>query len=157
VKTLVAGIGNIFEGDDGFGCEVIRALHGAPIPDGVEVVDYGIRGVHLAYQLLDGYDLLVLVDAVARGEPPGSVYLIEVPPLEAAESPAMDAHSMNPQAVLGMVGSLGGRVGKVLVVGCEPVSIEDGIGLSTTVAAAVPRAVELVMQVLQSEKELSTP
>lgn len=76
-RTLVAGIGNVFLGDDGFGVETVRALSGHELPDDVEVVDFGVRGVHLAYQLLDGYDTLVLVDAAARGGAPGTLYLIE--------------------------------------------------------------------------------
>ena len=99
------------------------ACAGRPMPDGVRVADFGIRGVHLAYELLDGYDALVLVDAVPMGEPPGTVAVIE-PEVDdrarAATTPPLDAHSMNPAVVLGMLAGLGGSVGRVLLVGCEP-------------------------------------
>jgi hydrogenase maturation protease len=156
-RILVAGIGNTFLGDDGFGVEVANRLAGRALPDGVRAADFGIRGVHLAYELLDGYDALVLVDAVPMGEPPGTVAIIE-PELEprrgdgeAADdgpAPALDAHSMNPAVVLGMLSSLGGRVDRVVVVGCQPSVIEEGIGLSSPVAAAVDRAVDAVLEAL---------
>jgi hydrogenase maturation protease len=153
VKTLVAGIGNIFLGDDGFGVEVANRLSAAPPRPGVLVADYGIRGVHLAYELLDGYDALVIVDAVPMGEPPGTVAVIE-PDLDALEGaledvgPTMDAHSMNPAVVLGMLSGLGGRVDRVVIVGCQPANLDEGIGLSPPVAAAVDWAVEAVGEVL---------
>jgi hydrogenase maturation protease len=152
--VLVAGIGNIFLGDDGFGVEVAQRLTGASWPEGVRVEDYGIRGVHLAYELLDGYDALVLVDAVPMGESPGTLALIEPTGLGEPETddpspaPVMDAHSMNPAVVLGMLRSLGGHVDRVLVVGCEPSAIEEGIGLSPPVAAAVDGAVRAVSDAL---------
>ena len=92
-RVLVAGIGNIFLGDDGFGVEVADRLAGRTLPDGVQVADFGIRGVHLAYELLDGYDALVLVDAVPMGEPPGTVAIIEPelePPVATAARPTTD-------------------------------------------------------------------
>jgi hydrogenase maturation protease len=147
VKTLVAGIGNIFNGDDGFGVEVAQRLSRRPQPEGVHVEDYGIRGVHLAYALLDGYDLLVLVDAMARGEAPGTVFVLE-PDVDAGETPPLDAHRMDPHAVLGMVAGLGGEIGRVLVVGCEPADVGDGIGLSPPVEAAVAAALHLVEDVV---------
>ena len=157
-RTLVAGVGNIFLGDDAFGSEVVRALAGTPVPDGVEISDFGIRGVHLAYQLLDGYDLLVLIDAAPRGNEPGTVALLEVEldEIEAAptaERPIVDAHGMEPVSILSMLTPLGGRVSRVLVVGCEPESVEEGIGLSEVVAAAVPRAVELVLDIVTGAHE----
>ena len=156
-SVLVAGAGNILRGDDGFGVEVANRLASRSLPDGVRAADFGIRGVHLAYELLDGYDALVLVDAVPMGEPPGTVAIIE-PELElrrddggAADdgpAPALDAHSMNPAVVLGMLSSLGGRVDRVLVVGCQPAVIEERIGLSSPVAAAVDRGVDAVLDAL---------
>ena len=163
MRVLVAGIGNIFLGDDGFGVEVANRLAGTELPEGARVEDFGIRGVHLAYELLDGYDALVLVDAVPMGQEPGTVALIE-PDLdslasadddEAGAGAAMDAHSMNPAVVLGMLGSMGGEVGRVVVVGCEPSMIEEGIGLSAPVAAAVDRGVEAVLDVLTELRVLS--
>jgi hydrogenase maturation protease len=161
-RVLVAGVGNIFLGDDAFGCEVVRSLVGTPLAEGVEVVDFGIRGVHLAYQLLDGYDLLVLVDAAARGRPPGTVSLIDVDTRRIAstadavgdgDAPLLDVHGMAPGAVLAMLGSLGGRIERVLVVGCEPQSVADGIGLSPAVRDAVPHAVRLVQQVVLDDHD----
>jgi hydrogenase maturation protease len=151
-RVLVAGIGNIFLGDDGFGVEVAGRMRGHALPEGARVEDFGIRGVHLAYELLDGYDAVVLVDAVPMGEEPGTIALIE-PELSELErgddvAPTMEAHSMSPAVVLDMLAGLGGRVGRVLIVGCQPASLEEGIGLSEPVAAAVDRAVEAVDEVL---------
>jgi len=150
-RILVAGIGNIFLGDDGFGVEVARRLLlGGQDPE-VKVADFGIRGVHLAYELLHGYELLVLIDTVAGDDPPGTVSLIEVPTSASAAAPvAMDAHGMDPAAVLSMLSDLGGRVGRVLVVGCRPASIDEGIGLSEAVAAAIPAAIGIVLEVMAS-------
>jgi hydrogenase maturation protease len=150
MKVLVAGIGNIFFGDDGFGVEVANQLAIRPWPEGVRVGEYGIRGVHLAYELLDGYDALVLVDAVPMGQPAGTVALIEVDMDEmvASGDTGIDAHTMTPATVLGTLAQLGGRLERVYVVGCEPEVIDEGIGLSTTVAGAVDRAVDEVLAVL---------
>jgi hydrogenase maturation protease len=153
MKTLVAGIGNIFLGDDGFGVEVADRLAARPVPLGVQVADFGIRGVHLAYELLGGYDALVLVDAVPMGEEPGTIAVIEpdVAALAAGRedvAPTMDAHSMSPAVVLSMLAGLGGEVGRVIVVGCQPATAEEGIGLSPEVASAVEPAVDAVFDVL---------
>jgi hydrogenase maturation protease len=151
-KTLVAGIGNIFNGDDGFGSEVARRLSRRPMPDDVRVEDYGIRGVHLAYELLEGYDLVVLVDALSRGEAPGTVFLLE-PEVDLDDVPPLDSHQMDPRAVLSKVAELGGEVKRLLLVGCEPADVGDGIGLSPPVAAAVDDAARLVEE-LMAEKEI---
>jgi hydrogenase maturation protease len=150
-KTLVAGIGNIFNGDDGFGSEVAQRLSRRPMPAGVRVEDYGIRGVHLAYELLEGYDLVVLVDALRRGDVPGTVYVIE-PDVDLDGVAALDSHQMDPRAVLGMVAELGGRIGRLLLVGCEPADVGDGIGLSAPVAAAVDEAARVVEELLEEEE-----
>jgi hydrogenase maturation protease len=152
-RVLVAGIGNIFLGDDGFGVEVVSRLKARPVPDGVRVADFGIRGVHLAYELLDGYDVLVLVDAMPMGEAPGTVALIEPDPMPSPEhgddvAPVVDAHSMNPGVVLGMLAGMGGAVERIVIVGCEPASLDEGIGLSQPVADAVDRAADLCVEVL---------
>jgi hydrogenase maturation protease len=161
MRTLVAGVGNIFLSDDGFGVEVASRLAGRPLPDGVELVDFGIRGVHLAYQLLDGYDVLVIVDAAPHGQPPGTVSLLEVDQGQVTSSaaavtegasPLVDAHGLEPGAILSMLGSLGGSVGEVLVVACEPASVDEGLGLTPVVQAAVPRAVTLVEHVIRSPR-----
>ena len=164
MKVLVAGIGNIFLGDDGFGVEVANRLAALPWPEGVIVADFGIRGVHLAYELLGGYDALVLIDAVPIGEPPGTLAVIEpeIAELIAGDddiAPAMDAHSMNPAVVLGMLAGLGGEVGRVVIVGCQPEVIEEGIGLSAPVTAAIDRAItavtEVVIELCGTEQEES--
>ncbi|WP_371673281.1 hydrogenase maturation protease [Streptomyces sp. NBC_00289] len=155
-RTLVAGIGNIFLGDDGFGVETVRGLVERQLPEHVEVVDIGVRGVHLAYQLLDGYDTLVLVDATARGRRPGTLYVIEhdSPGTDAADSgPALDGHGMTPDTVLALLDTLCAGTGgqpprRTLIVGCEPASLEEGIGLSRPVSEAVPRAVRLIEELL---------
>ncbi|HET6295545.1 MAG TPA: hydrogenase maturation protease [Kribbella sp.] len=144
-RILVAGLGNMFCSDDAFGIEVISRLAQRTWPDGVEVQDFGIRGIHLAYQLLEPYDLVVLIDAVQRGEPPGTVYTVEAEP---AEEPgpevSMDAHDLGPDAVLSLVPRLGGTLGPVVVIGCEPADLGTGIGLTPAVQDAVQTAVELV-------------
>ena len=112
VRVLVAGIGNIFLGDDGFGVEVAQRLRRRPARDGVRVEDYGIRGVHLAYELLDGYDALVLVDAVPLDEPAGTVVVMEPDPPSPVtgglDGPVLEAHSMDPVVVLDLLAGLGG-------------------------------------------------
>jgi hydrogenase maturation protease len=148
-KLLVAGIGNIFLGDDGFGVEVARRLSENDFPGGVLVQDFGIRGYDLAYALLDGYDLTILVDAAPRGSPPGTLYVIE-PELN-QETVALDAHAMNPVSVLQLARSMGTISGKVLLVGCEPATLggdEGHMGLSEPVAAAVDQAVTLVRKLV---------
>jgi hydrogenase maturation protease len=144
-RVLVAGVGNLFLRDDGFGPEVVRRLAG--LPEGVRAVDYGIRGMHLAYDLLDGYDALVLVDAVPGDEPPGTVSVLAVE--EADLGPGrFDAHGMDPAAVLASVMALGGVLPTTYVVGCRPASVAEGIGLSAEVSAAVPAGVEAVHAVV---------
>jgi hydrogenase maturation protease len=153
-RILVAGVGNIFQRDDAFGVEVIRRLVDWPAPPGVEIADFGTRGVHLAYELLDGCDLLILVDVAARGEIPGTVSLIEVGPGAAAPSrkvPLMDPHGLAPDAVFELVERLGADPGRALVVACEPADVSSGMGLSEPVAAAVPYAVRLVQDVIARE------
>ncbi|WP_333768882.1 hydrogenase maturation protease [Streptomyces sp. IBSBF 2435] len=154
-RTLVAGVGNIFLGDDGFGVETVRRLATLRLPDGVETVDAGVRGVHLAYQLLDGYGTFVLVDATARGGVPGTLYVLDAGECGEVEHPdaVLDGHRMTPDAVLALMGTLcagtgGTPPGRVLVVGCEPAGVEEGVGLSPAVAAAVPEAVRLVLELL---------
>lgn len=152
-RTLVAGIGNIFLSDDGFGSEVARRMLGLDVPDGVRIEDFGIRGVHLAYEILNGYDTVVLVDAVDTSEPPGTVSVIE-PDLSGEPGSvgglpvALDAHGMDPVAVLAMVRDLGGQLDRVLLVGCQPAVLEEGIGLSAPVAGALDAAVQVVLDLI---------
>ena len=145
-KVLVAGIGNIFLSDDGFGVEVAIRLAKRALPAGVRVEDYGIRGVHLAYELLEGYEALVLVDAVDTQDAPGTITVLE-PQLDEAQghedNPVVDAHSMSPDVVFGTLARLGGNVEKIFVIGCQPAVLCEGMGLSPAVEAAVDPAVEL--------------
>ena len=148
---LIAGIGNIFLGDDAFGCEVLKHLGQRKWPENVRVVDFGIRGFDLAYTLLEGFDLTILVDATPRGDVPGTVYTIEpeLSNLDTLEAGSMvvETHGMNPLKVLSLVKSMGGQLNNVMLVGCEPQTFgpEEGLmGLSEPVAAAVPAAVRIV-------------
>lgn len=144
---LVAGIGNIFLGDDGFGCEVVKRLDARPRGPDVRVVDFGIRGHDLAYALCGGYDAAVLVDVVRRGGPPGTLYAME-PSTSTLGPPAPETHGMHPARVLSLVKELGGGVKRLKLVGCEPLTFGDDeapvMGLSGPVAAAVDGAVEMV-------------
>ncbi|MEU3708562.1 hydrogenase maturation protease [Streptomyces catenulae] len=152
-RVLVAGIGNLFLGDDGFGVETVRRLAAQPLPPGTELADIGVRGVHLAYRMLDGYDTAVLVDAVPGDGPPGTVRLIEPATGPAAGQVAVDGHHMTPDAVLALLDHLaettgGARPRRVLVVGCVPADLDEGIGLSAPVEAAVDAAVRLLTTLL---------
>jgi hydrogenase maturation protease len=151
-RTLVAGVGNVFLSDDAFGVEVVRRLAEHPVPDGVQIRDFGIRGVHLVYDLLDGCDLFVLVDVAARGEPPGTVTVLEVelPDADSLTSPVIDAHSLTPDDIFALLASLGGKPGRSLVVACEPADVSPGMGLSEPVLAALPHAVRAVEDILAS-------
>ena len=149
-KVLVAGVGNIFLGDDGFGVEVARRLAKLDLPDGVAVGDYGISGMHLAYDLADGVETAILIDAMPRGGEPGTVYVVE-PERRAAGVPVIDGHGMQPDVVLGLLKALGADVGRVLIVGCEPATAEPGMELSAPVAAAVDDAVRIVLKLIEAD------
>jgi hydrogenase maturation protease len=150
--VLVAGIGNIFLGDDGFGPEVIRQVPDRLTGPAVRVADYGIGGMHLAYDLLDGCcDALVLVDALPSRGSPGAVHAFEADQenLENLSAiPGFDAHAMHPAAVFATLAALGGTPPCTIVVGCEVENVDEGLGLSETVAAAVPAAVQAVEDVV---------
>ena len=156
--VLIAGIGNIFLSDDAFGVEVVQRLAGCPLPPGVRVEDFGIRGIHLAYELLEGYDGLVLVDAVPMNEAPGTLALIE-PQRETRgragmDTPAIvDAHTMNPDVVLATLSHLGGSVPAIFIIGCQPADLGDGMGLTPAVAAAVDDAVRMCLQLVSEMVE----
>jgi len=148
---LVAGIGNIFLGDDAFGVEVVRRMAGRDLPAAVKVTDFGIRGFDLAYALQDGYETTILVDACPRGDEPGTLYVIE-PDLKELDDPeapqaVVEAHAMNPVSVLRMARAMNIEVKNVLLVGCEPATLggEEGhMGLSAPVEAAVEEAMLLI-------------
>jgi hydrogenase maturation protease len=149
-RMLIAGVGNIFLGDDGFGVEVASRLATASLPDWVTVADYGISGMHLAYDLAEGYESTILVDATARGGEPGTVYVMELDTGTPSTAAALDAHGMQPDVVLGMLNLLGADPGRVFLVGCEPASTDEGIGLSEPVTAAVGEAVRIVLDLVRT-------
>ena len=155
-RILVAGVGNVFFGDDGFGVEVARRLGERPQPDGVDVVDFGIRGLDLTYALLAGYDAAILVDALPRGGAPGTLYVIE-PEVEPADAPSIETHGMDPMKVLKLAAAMGGRLPLLRVVGCEPAprseAAEMTMGLSPAVAVAAADAVRLVEALVAELRE----
>jgi hydrogenase maturation protease len=165
-SILIAGIGNIFLGDDGFGVEVVRQLAGRISPDSVRIVDFGIRGLDLVYALQDGYETTILIDAYPHGQTPGTVSVVELDGNEAADSTGnfLEPHSMHPVNVLRMARSMHGPLKRVLLVGCEPATLGgDGgyIGLSKPVEAAVAEAVNateaLVKGILDGEPIIMRP
>ena len=147
-RILVAGIGNIFLGDDGFGSEVVRHAAIPPSDPSVRVIDYGIRGMHLAYDLLEEWDTLVLVDAVPSRGRPGRLHVFQADHESQPAPQGLDAHSMDPAAVFASLRALGGSPPYTVVVGCEAGSVEEGIGLTEPVAKAVPRAVRAVEDIV---------
>ena len=156
-RILVAGVGNIFLGDDGFGVEVVRRLAGRELPEGVEVVDFGIRGMVLAYALQEDYEVVVFVDAIPRGEKPGTVYLLE-PEIEEDGKVVLDTHGMDPVKVIKLSRALGAKPTRTLVVGCEPQVVLSGedyddmlMELSDPVHAAVEEAAKLVESLVEKE------
>lgn len=159
-RILVAGIGNIFLGDDAFGVEVAQRLAHRRLPDGVNVVDFGIRGFDLAFALLDDYAATIMIDAVQRGGEPGALYVIE-PDLDEVSGrgmPAVETHNVDPVKVLSLVKELGGHPQCLYLIGCEPATLgedqEDGyMGLSETVEAALEDAMELVESLIKRVQE----
>jgi hydrogenase maturation protease len=152
-RVLIACVGNIFLGDDAFGVEVARRLAAIELPEGVRVVDFGIRGIDLTYALTDGYDSVILVDAAPRGGAPGTLYVLEPTAGETAgpeeAGTLLDAHGMDPAKVLRLAAAMGGRVGRLLLVGCEPETCAEPEdmqdGLSDPVRSAVDEAVPLIL------------
>lgn len=156
MSILVACIGNIFQGDDAFGCEVANVLARRGASHDVRVVDFGIRGLDLTYALLDAPALTIFVDAVSRGLEPGTLYTIE-PDLDNLDDTGqlmLDAHSMDPLQVLRSVKSMGGQLGRILLVGCEPGDLggEEGrMGLTPPVSAAIEQAADMVESLIANE------
>ncbi|HEX5064242.1 MAG TPA: hydrogenase maturation protease [Kofleriaceae bacterium] len=149
-RVLVAGVGNVFFGDDGFGVEVARQLAG-PMPTGTRVLELGIRAVHFAFELLEPIDLLIVADCMARGGAPGTLYVVE-PQAEAPPPALADAHGMNLSIVFATLQQLGGTLPPTRIVGCEPATIEPGIGLSTVVTHAIPGAIELIHDLISRQE-----
>jgi hydrogenase maturation protease len=149
-RVLVGGIGNVLLGDDGFGVEVVRALAAKKPPEGVRIVDFGIRGFDLACALTDGYEVAILVDAMRGGGAPGTLYVIEPDATRPSEAP--DGHSLDPARALALARSMGGISGAIRLVGCEPETFgeDDGsMALSPAVAAAVPGAVATIERLIE--------
>jgi hydrogenase maturation protease len=147
-RIFVVGVGNIFLGDDAFGVEVVTRMRRRPLPDGVRVEDFGIRGVHLAYALLEGnYDLVILVDTLDLREAPGTITVFE-PELDSDGEVLPDAHDLDPATVMGLLEGLGGSVGKMLVVGVQPATLQEQMGLSAPVEAAVDEAIRTVEELV---------
>ncbi len=161
-QILIAGIGNAFLADDGFGPEVARRIEAGELPPGVSVHDFGTGGLDLAYEVMRGYHALVIVDAGKQGEPPGTLFVMEpdeeefAGPIEDGE--LLDPHDMNPRTVLRFIKAVNGWPGKVVVVSCEPAQIDEmGFGLSDEVAAAIDDAVALVMKTVEELRCTSSP
>lgn len=161
-RILIAGLGNIFLGDDGFGVEVARRLLEHDLQDGVQVTDFGIRGMDLVYALLDDHDAVIFVDTTQGGDPPGTLYLIE-PRVEASGEVTLDTHGMDPAKVLKLARVMGARPTRTYVVACEPEHIPQGddpdvlMELSASAQAAVPGAVTMVLELLQRLSAVETP
>ncbi len=154
-RILVAGVGNVFLGDDGFGVEVVRRLAGRELPESVEVVDFGIRGMDLIYALQDDYEVVIFVDATPRGEKPGTIYLLE-PEIGEDGEVMLDTHGMDPVKVMKFARALGAKPSRTLVVGCEPQVLVSGedyddmlMELSEPVGAAVEEAAKLVQSLVE--------
>jgi hydrogenase maturation protease len=152
-QILVAGVGNAWLRDDGFGGEVAKVLEQRELPDGVRVMDFGSGGLDLAYEVMRGYDALVLVDVSRQGGTPGTLYVMEAEVDDVdgqiEDGQMLNPHAMDPQTVLRFVKYVGGWPGRVLVVACEPEVVEDvGFGLSDTVKASVERAADVVVETI---------
>jgi hydrogenase maturation protease len=159
---LIAGIGNIFLGDDAFGCEVVKRLNQRAWPDDVLVVDFGIRGFDLTYALLEDHDLVVLIDALSRGDAPGTLFTLEpdLAELDGFDSSGtmIETHDMNPLRVLSVARRMGAKFGTLRVIGCEPETFgpEEGLmGLSVAVMASVEPAAQMVESLVQEFSKLA--
>ena len=153
-QILIAGVGNAWLQDDGFGAEVARRLGGRELPSGVSVMDVGTSGLDLAYEVMRGYSALVIVDVSKQGGEPGTLYVIDVEPddvpAEITDGESIDPHSMDPMTMLRFVRVIGGWPGRVQVIACEPGEVEDvGVGLTPAVEAAVDRTIELVLETVE--------
>jgi hydrogenase maturation protease len=149
-RTLVAGVGNVLRRDDGFGVEVVQRLRSIPMPEGVTVIEFGICGMHLALELLEGYERVVVVDALAHGDAPGTIRLFEADVDSLDDIGTPDGHNMQPVEILAFLRSIGVTPPPITVVGCAPESVEEGLGLSDVVAASVDHAVRAVLELIDA-------
>ena len=158
-QILIAGVGNSWLRDDGFGGEVAQEMLKRELPDGVSVLDFGTGGLNLAYEVMRGYDGLILVDASEQGEAPGTLYVMEADEESVTQGiedgEMIDPHAMDPQSVLRFVRTVGGWPGKVMIIGCEPEEVDAGYGLSETVAGAVAPACDLVLETARELGEIA--
>lgn len=146
-SVLIAGVGNVFLGDDGFGPEVARRMSGTELPPTVRLKDFGISSLHLAFELLEGYDALILIDAAQRNEAPGTVSLVQLDTEEMLSTGSVaDAHTMSPSTVVKMLDDFGGRVETIYLIACEPESVNEEMALSPFVDGAIPGAIEMVRE-----------
>jgi len=160
-SILVAGIGNIFLGDDGFGSEVARRLMQRIAWPGLRVADFGIRGLDLAFALMGGYDTTIIVDAMPRGGEPGTIYVVEAELGTVNDGPvAPEAHAMDPMRVMALARSMGAELRNILIVGCEPETFgspdEGQLGLSPSVARAVERAIDVIESLVAKHEHTKT-
>lgn len=152
-RVLIAGIGNIFLGDDAFGVEVARRLAARGLPEGARVVDFGIRGLDLTYALLDGYEAVIFVDAHRRLEPPGTLSVLELAVSktgETEEAPCIEGHNLDPSRVIALASSLGASLERLILVGCEPSPPGEGNDFGTEMSAAARAAVEEAVPLILS-------
>jgi hydrogenase maturation protease len=153
-QILIAGVGNAWLQDDGFGAEVARRLAEVELPSGVSVMDVGTSGLDLAYEVMRGYSALIIVDVSRQGGEPGTLYVIDVEPDDVPDTiedgETIDPHSMDPMTMLRFVRVIGGWPGRVQVIACEPAVVDDvGVGLTEVVEASVARAMELVLETVE--------
>ena len=161
-SILVAGVGNAWLRDDGFGGEVARQLAQRDLPEGVSVMDAGTGGLDLAYEVMRGYDALVIVDVSRQGGEPGTLYVMEPDevsiPGTIEDGDTINPHGMDPQTVLRFVKSVGAWPGRVVVIACEPAEVEQvGWGLSPPVGGAVARAVDVAVETITTLRTIPSP
>lgn len=150
-RVLIAGIGNIFLGDDGFGVEVVQHMARRSLPEGVSVKDFGIRGYDLAVALTEPWELIIMVDAVARGGLPGTIYVIEVDDSSQGATETLNGHGLEPAQAIGLAHALGEVSARLLVVGCEPAHFggdEGQMSLSPEVEAAIGEAISTLAEIV---------
>lgn len=150
-RILVAGVGNVFFGDDGFGVEVVRRLEGESLPDDVMVADFGVRALHLAFELLHPPEFFVLVDALSRGGRPGTLYVVDPSSSPGLLEAPPDAHAISPGTVLSMVQSMGAIVPRTLIVGCEPEGFDEPMSLSEAVRSAIDPAILVIRRLIETK------
>jgi hydrogenase maturation protease len=161
-RTLIAGIGNIFLGDDGFGCETVRELQTMELPESVRLVDYGIRGLDLAYAMLEPYENIVLIDAISRGGRPGTVYVLQPVKESVERDRSLNPHAMDPASLMALARSMGEIHAEIFIIGCEPEDfgdeLEGRMGLSDTVRSVLPEAARAAAELVELlERQTAVP